>query len=233
MGSHPRRRLAPIKEDLTTESVQRLKRSRTRLPIRQESNDQSSLWRLPNTTSWRLWLPLALAASALIANAGGVAADSEAGKNKAGGCAACHGENGISLTENTPSLAAQPDQFLQWQLVFFRSGARKNEIMEPAAEQLSNEDVRDLAAYFASLKPPKSSSAEATDDRPELTEAGKMTAAIGRCASCHGDSFAGSKAVARIAGQREDYIAKALHDYKAGRRGWWCRRDGGSGLPAE
>jgi len=132
----------------------------------QEFNYQSSLGRLPKTTLRRLSLPLFLVVSALIADSGGVAADSEAGKNKAGTCAACHGENGISQTENTPSLAAQPDQFLQWQLVFFRSGARKNEIMAPIAEQLCNGDVRDLAAYFASLEPPEASGTETTDNRP-------------------------------------------------------------------
>ena len=56
------------------------------------------------------------------------------------------------------------------------------------------------------------------DDQPQLSEAGKNAAAAGRCASCHGDDFAGSKATARIAGQREEYIAKALHDYKSGAR---------------
>src|SRR5207248_2833674 len=119
---------------------------------------------------------------------------------------------GISQTENTPSLASQSDQFPQWQLVFFRSGARKNETMAPIAEQLSNEDVRDLAAYFASLKPPEPSAAKAPVDHPELTEAGKKAATDGRCASCHGDNYAGTKAVARIAGQREEYIVKALND---------------------
>ena len=52
------------------------------------------------------------------------AADIAAGKEKAEMCVACHGENGISQTENIPSLAGQPDQFIQWQLVFFRSGTR-------------------------------------------------------------------------------------------------------------
>jgi cytochrome c553 len=168
--------------------------------------------------SLRLSLALFLAACALICDSGKVAADSNAGKSKAESCIACHGENGISQTENTPSLAAQPDQFLQWQLVFFRAGARKNEVMVPIAEQLSNEDVRDLAAYFTSLKPSSSSAGETPDDRPELTEAGKQAAAVGRCAACHGDNFAGSKAVARIAGQREEYLLKALHDYKSGLR---------------
>src|ERR1700712_1591612 len=79
------------------------------------------------------------------------AADIAAGKTKAELCVGCHGENGISRMENIPSLAAQPDQFIQWQLVFFRAGARKNEQMQPIVEQLTNDDIRNLGAYFASL----------------------------------------------------------------------------------
>ena len=86
------------------------------------------------------------------------AADVAAGKEKAELCVGCHGENGISQTENIPSLAGQPDQFIQWQLVFFRAGARKNEQMQPIVEQINNEDIRNLGAYFASLTPPKATS---------------------------------------------------------------------------
>ena len=163
-----------------------------------------------------------LAAIALVAwglaDVRAIAADAGAGKAKAEACASCHGENGVSEIDDTPSLAGQPDAFIQWQLVFFRSGARKNEVMSPIAEQLSNEDVRDLAGYFASLNPSGQSQDKGPDDQPQLTEAGKKAAAAGRCASCHGDDFAGSKATARIAGQREEYIAKALQDYKSGAR---------------
>ena len=142
------------------------------------------------------------------------AADIKAGKEKAELCVGCHGENGISQMENMPSLAGQLDQFLQWQLVYFRAGARKNEQMQPIVEQLSNEDIRNLGAYFASLPPPK-----ATEDKnPDLSKKGAQVAAANRCASCHLDTYAGSKAAARIAGQREDYLAKALRDYKAGDR---------------
>src|ERR1700738_3285896 len=83
------------------------------------------------------------------------AADVASGKEKAELCAGCHGDNGISQTENIPSLAGQLDQFIQWQLVYFRAGSRKNEQMQPIVEQLNNEDIRDLGAYFASLQPPK------------------------------------------------------------------------------
>ena len=143
------------------------------------------------------------------------AADIAAGKAKAELCVGCHGDNGISQTENIPSLAGQLDQFIQWQLVFFRAGTRKNEQMQPIVEQLNNEDIRNLGAYFAQLSPPKASK---PDDNPDLSKKGAQAAAGRRCASCHTDSFAGTKAVARIAGQREEYLVKALRDYKSGVR---------------
>ncbi|MBP0111406.1 MULTISPECIES: c-type cytochrome [Bradyrhizobium] len=155
----------------------------------------------------------ALAASFLIAPATR-AADVSAGQAKAQVCAGCHGENGISQTENIPSLAGQPDQFLQWQLVFFRAGSRKNDQMQPIVEEINNEDIRNLGAYFSQLTPPKG-----PDDKdPDLSKKGAQVAAGRRCASCHTDSYAGTKAVARLAGQREEYLVKALHDYKAGQR---------------
>src|SRR5882757_3921521 len=153
------------------------------------------------------------------------AADIAAGKEKAQICAGCHGDNGISQIENIPSLAGQPDQFIQWQLVFFRAGSRKNEQMQPIVEQITNDDIRNLGAYFASLTPPK---ATQPDDDPDLSKKGAQAAVGRRCASCHTDSFAGTKAVARIAGQREDYLLKALHDYKSG-----VRSGGGMAAMAE
>src|SRR6202790_2624462 len=158
-----------------------------------------------------IWM---LSVAALVCGSSAQAADVAAGKEKAELCAGCHGEAGISQTENIPSLAAQPDQFIQWQLVFFRSGTRKNEQMQPIVEQIDNEDIRNLGAYFASLAPPKAP----PDDNPDLSQKGAQAAAGRRCASCHTDTFAGTKAVARIAGQREDYMLKALHDYKSGAR---------------
>lgn len=154
-----------------------------------------------------------MALSAFIAVAAG-AADLAAGKEKAELCTGCHGENGISQIENIPSLAGQPDPFVQWQLVFFRSGTRKNEQMQPIVEQIDNNDIRNLGAYFASLAPPKA----LPDDNPDLSRKGAQSAAGRRCASCHGDNYAGTNAVARLAGQREEYLLKALHDYKSGAR---------------
>jgi cytochrome c553 len=135
-------------------------------------------------------------------------------KDKVEVCKGCHGDNFVSQTENIPSLSGQLDQYIQWQLVYFRSGARKNEQMQPVVEGMTNEDVRNLGAYFAGLPPFKAT----PDDNADLSAKGKQAAAGRRCASCHGDDFAGTKAVPRLAGQREDYLTKTLHDYKSSAR---------------
>jgi cytochrome c553 len=163
-----------------------------------------------------MWITLAgaMLAAMMACGSSAHAADVAAGKEKAEMCIACHGEGGISQIENMPSLAGQPDQFIQWQLVFFRAGTRKNEQMQPIVEQLNNEDIRNLGAYFATLTPAKAK----PDEKPDLSRKGAEAAAGRRCASCHTDNYAGGKAVPRVAGQREDYLVKALRDYKSGVR---------------
>jgi cytochrome c553 len=135
-------------------------------------------------------------------------------KDKVEVCKGCHGDVFTSQMENIPSLAGQLDQYIQWQLVYFRSGARKNEQMQPIVQDLTNEDIRNLGAYFAALPPFKASA----DDNPDLSAKGKQAVAGRRCASCHGDNLAGTKAIPRLAGQREDYLTKTLHDYKSSAR---------------
>jgi cytochrome c553 len=140
------------------------------------------------------------------------AADIRAGKETAEGCAGCHGAAGVSQMPLTPSLAGQPDEYVQWQLVYFRSGARKSEVMAPISEALDNEQIRNLGAYYASLPPPKPAPLANPD---ELAQNGEKVAVFHRCKSCHGDDFVGFRAAARLAAQREDVLLKALRDFKA------------------
>ena len=151
----------------------------------------------------------------LLASGHASAADVAAGKATAEGCAGCHGTDGVSQRPLTPSLAGEPDEFVQWQLVYFRSGARKSEVMGPIAEALDNEQIRNLGAYYASLAPPKPAPLTNPD---ELAQNGEKVAVFHRCKSCHGDDFAGFRAAARLADQREDVLLKALRDFKAGVR---------------
>jgi cytochrome c553 len=143
------------------------------------------------------------------------AADVGAGKATAESCAGCHGADGISQTAETPSLAGQPDDYVQWQLVYYRRGARKNELMESVAQSLTNEEIRNLGAYYASLPAPKPEPAPASD---ALAQTGAKLAKQHRCASCHGDDYEGIGPAARLSGQREDVLLKALHEFKSGNR---------------
>jgi cytochrome c553 len=162
-------------------------------------------------------LKLALiAAGWLAAGAAAAAVDLAAGKAKAETCVPCHGPAGISQMAETPSLAGQPDGFLQWQLVFFRTGTRKSPVMQPMAATLKDDDIRNLAAYFAAQKPPRGDPAAKADEA--LVAAGRKVAQGNRCTSCHKDDFAGTQATARLAAQREDYLLKALRDFKSGKR---------------
>jgi len=158
---------------------------------------------------------VSILAAAALAAAAARAADPEAGRARAEPCAGCHGDNGISQLEEVPSLAAQPDGFIQWQLVYYRLGRRKHELMETVAAELDNEEIRNLGAWYASLPPPPK--AIGNDDQ-RLLEKGARLAEQHRCGNCHKEDYSGQQATARLAGQREEVLLKALRDFKAGAR---------------
>lgn len=132
-------------------------------------------------------------------------------REKLATCAACHGENGVSPNQEVPSLAAQPDIFTQWQLVYMRDGSRKVDAMEEVVKTMTDSDIRFYGAYYASLPPPAPEQA-----KPDETESGEVLNLMKprRCANCHGDTMAGQGEVPRVAGQRADYLVKALRDFR-------------------
>lgn len=87
------------------------------------------------------------------AAAQGVAGDAAAGKAKAAVCAACHGPAGVSVNPAWPSLAGQQPVYLAKQIRLFRDGERVEPTMQPFVQNLSDQDVDDIAAYYASLSP--------------------------------------------------------------------------------
>jgi len=99
-------------------------------------------------------LLIAIIAGAGFATAGdAVAADAAAGKEKSQLCAACHGPDGNSpMMPEYPKLAGQPADYLEKALRDYKKGARNNPMMMPTAQGLSKQDIKDLAAYYASLK---------------------------------------------------------------------------------
>ncbi|OUS30050.1 cytochrome C [Thalassotalea sp. 42_200_T64] len=96
-------------------------------------------------------LALALAAT-VVMTAPAMAADVEAGKAKSVMCAACHGANGVSAIPMYPNLAGQKEAYIAKQLKDFKSGTRKDPVMGSMAMPLTDADVANLAAYYASLK---------------------------------------------------------------------------------
>lgn len=81
-----------------------------------------------------------------------MAADAAAGKAKAATCVACHGPEGVSVNPMWPNLAGQKEAYLAKQLKDFRDGRRNDPVMGPMAKGLSDDDIANLAAYYASLK---------------------------------------------------------------------------------
>jgi cytochrome c553 len=146
------------------------------------------------------------------AGPGHAAGDPAAGKEKAEVCAACHGDQGVPEMPSVPALAGQTDNYLQWQLVYFREGRRKSELMSPIAQDLTDKDIRNLGAYFASLPKPSAPAKDLAE--VSLVEAGKKAVADHRCAACHTDTFQGAAGAPAITRQHHDYLIKALTDYR-------------------
>ncbi|HEY1246871.1 MAG TPA: c-type cytochrome [Hyphomicrobiaceae bacterium] len=96
----------------------------------------------------------ALGATVMMAAAGAVAAqDAAAGRQKALQCQACHGLDGLAKIPGAPHLAGQVQEYLVAAMRDYRSGARKNEMMTVVMHQLTDDDMDDLAAYYAGLEP--------------------------------------------------------------------------------
>jgi cytochrome c553 len=157
-----------------------------------------------------VWLAV-LAGSIASVNAQSISA----GEHKHGFCASCHGINGRSFKVNYPILAGQTAPYILHELQDFKEGRRSDPTMDAIMPQLSDEDMRDLAAFFAASEPFSSPS----ESDPIKTSRGKKLAEREQCASCHlGGADAGGGGIPRIEGQHRNYMVKQLKDFKSGRR---------------
>ena len=158
-------------------------------------------------------LPVVVLALGMIAAAASVrGADVEVGRRKAEPCAACHGVDGNATIPGTPSLAGHPAYYTHWQLIMFRNERRRDPQMTPFAAKLSDEDMADLAAYYAT-QASRSRPGRPTID-PATRDAGERLAGLHRCTSCHGPTLMGQQAVPRLVGQDHQYLLKRLRGYK-------------------
>lgn len=169
------------------------------------------------------------------------------GKEKAAACVSCHGDNGNSMVSTFPKLAQQHSSYLIKQLKAFKSGTRNNPMMSSIAMGLSDEDMVDIAAYYAEQevslnqlpvldeddddeKPAAKDGEKKTDGKDaiqaiialgsDLYRNGDLTREVSACIACHGPFGEGNKPAAYplIKSQHADYLIKSLTDYKSGAR---------------
>ncbi len=144
--------------------------------------------------------------------------DPVAGKQKTLTCTACHGPDGNSTMPMWPKLAGQHAEYTKKQLMDFKNGSRENAQMAPMIAPLSEQDIEDVAAYYASQKP---NIGVANPKYLELGErlyrAGDPKTGLAACMACHGPNGAGNPAASYplLSGQHADYTAAQLKAFKA------------------
>lgn len=156
------------------------------------------------------------------AHAAGMQGDAQAGEAKAAPCAACHGADGNSVNPEWPNLAAQHARYTSKQLADYKAGeTRKNDIMAQQVANLSEQDMADLGAYFATLPPAGGFvSKEKLDLGEKIYRGGSHEAGVPACIACHGPSGAGDPngAIPALSGQRIPYTVSQLKAFRAGTR---------------
>lgn len=145
-------------------------------------------------------------------------------KGEAERCFECHGLDGEGVAQGPESifakLAGQSPAYISAQVQHFKRSLRKNDSMLITARNVSEEDLRDIAAYFAALPPMKASERGANELGARLISQGDAARGIPACASCHGEQgrgLPGSNAP-RLAGQALRYLEKQLLDFRHGLR---------------
>jgi cytochrome c553 len=137
-----------------------------------------------------------------------LAQDAEAGRTVAGMCRTCHGLDGLAQIPSAPNISGEPAAYIAAQLEAFRSGARAQEMMSVVAAALSDQQIADVAAWYAAqpataVPPPGFDPANA----PEA------------CVACHGaDGIAVIPEAPNLAGENTVYLETQLKAFRAGRR---------------
>jgi cytochrome c553 len=162
-----------------------------------------------------------------------ISGDAQAGKALSAVCSACHGAGGVGIAPTFPNLAGQSATYLYVQLKTFKEGQRSDAIMGPMAANLADADMRNLAAYYASLPAKPGAPGAATSPGGKLFGNGDSARGIPPCQGCHGPGGKGPRSdadvdaaaprpawstIPRLHGQSGTYVAKALHDFKTGAR---------------
>lgn len=162
--------------------------------------------------------------SLIVLSVNTLAADAAAGKAKTAMCAGCHGVDGNSPAPTAPKLIGQNEKYIAKQLKDFVTpadkGGRSSPVMGGMAATLSEGDRANIAAYFASQKPPVVAAPAVSDDELAIGEriyrGGNETTGVPACIGCHGPKGTGNAPAGwpRLAGQHADYIVAQLQQFR-------------------
>lgn len=134
-------------------------------------------------------------------------------------CTRCHGDAGISDEEDTPSIAGQLASYTYKQLMDYKTQARENRSMRSRVKRLSEQDVADLAVYYATLPREGAGAKVAAAAAPTLVTDGDRDRLLLPCSVCHGDKGEGMEyEVPALAGQKAQHLIDTLTEYKDGSR---------------
>jgi cytochrome c553 len=161
--------------------------------------------------SWLAALAIVLGLPAV----GGALADTKHFPERKELCLGCHGEDGASPTPETPSLGGIDAYYALLQLVEFRDGNRRSEVMRDMVHDMTDDDLRAAAAFVA--EQPRPPAPQSPGDPAKMARGAELVDKH-LCNRCHGVELLGGEQMPPLRHQREDYLLKALHDYKAERR---------------
>lgn len=168
-----------------------------------------------------LLLMLSATITAMFASAALAQGDAAAGEAKSALCATCHGPDGNSQLAINPKIAGQNARYLIKQLQDFKSGARSGPIMAAMVISLSDEDIEDLAAWYASQTPTLlGADPETVELAQSLYRAGISELEITACSACHSPTGTGNAPAGfpALGGQFPEYTLQQLKDFRSGAR---------------
>lgn len=179
----------------------------------------------PSTESARgaksAYLLAVLAAGLLAAPLHAQQGDAAQGQTKSTTCAACHGADGNSVTTIWPSLAGQHENYTVRQLQAYRNAERADAGMQGFAQTLSEQDMHDIGAFFATQAlSPKGADPSLVERGERIYRGGIPDRGIAACIACHGPGGKGNPLAGypRVSHQHADYLAATLRDYRSGAR---------------
>ena len=147
--------------------------------------------------------------------------DAEKGSKLVGTCVACHGADGNSVVGQWPTLAGQRESYLFEQLEHIRSEERVIAVMKGLLNDYSDDDLRDVSAFYSSQKTKVSQADEANLALGEqIYRAGKLDSGVPACTGCHGPTGKGleSAQYPMLGGQKAEYVVTSLIAYQTGER---------------